>query len=121
MIALLLALLSIQTGQTVFPDSFRTANMYRYINCVRIEAKGSGDPEAGPIMHFSQLISLCGEERSRWANELRGLIRTRHPDWTPEKLSEAVEFVISDFELELLNSAHKGPMPPTHSFPEPRF
>jgi hypothetical protein len=121
MIELLLALLPLQVQQTDFPESFRTVNMASYIGCIRGEAKGSPDQNASHIVQFSQVTSLCGEERSRWASELRGLIRTRHPDWTTEQVRKAIDFVISDFELEVLNFQHNFQDHAVHDMPEPRF
>jgi hypothetical protein len=121
MIALLLALLPLPVEQTDFPENFRTSNMAVYIGCIRGEVKGGGDPGAPHIVRYSQVISLCGEERSRWANDLRGLIRARHPDWTPERVDTGVDFVISDFELEGLNFQHNFQDHAVHDLPPPRF
>jgi len=123
MIALLLALLPLQIGQTDFPESFRTANMAVYMGCIRGEKNGSGDPRFPHLMHFSQVMRLCGEERSRWADDLRVLIRARHPDWTTGHVNKGVEFVITDFELELLAFQHGFPARDhaVHDMPAPQF
>lgn len=121
MIALSLLLAGAQIHGTDVPESFQTAEMRAYFSCVRVEAKGGSDQSAPKLVQFTQLMRLCGEERLKWANVLRPLIQVRHPDWTKERVGEAVEFVITGFELQRLVDRQRPPPVPVHDTPEPQF
>jgi hypothetical protein len=117
---LLLSLLQIQG--TDVPESFLTKEYKAYFGgCLRIEAKGSPDAGVPRLSAFTQLMSFCGEERARWADVLQGLIQARHPEWTKERVSEAVELVITGFELKVLTDQHGRIRGTVHDVPEAQF
>jgi hypothetical protein len=117
----LLLLSSLQIHGTNVPENFRTKEFAAYFGCVRAEAKGSPDPDVPRLVAFTQLMNFCRDERESWADALRGLIQTRHPDWTKKRVFEAAELVITGFELQLLVDRQRPKPVAVHDTPEPQF
>ena len=117
----LLLLFSLQIHGTDVPENFRTKEFAAYFGCVRSGEKGSPDPDMPRIVGFTQLMNFCREERASLADVLRGLIQTRHPDWTKKRVLEAAELVITGFELRLLVDWQRPEPVSAHDTPEPQF
>jgi len=127
MLSIGLFLASAQIHGTEIPEHFRDRNVGAYIRCLRVEVNAANENWSGPnpaaptIVQFGQLVTYCGAERSLARSSLRGFIQTRHPDWSPEQVAEAAEFVLTGFDLEMMNEARRPISDGTHESPRERF
>ena len=110
-----------------FPESFRQGEVAKYIGCLRIQSNEAGetwngpDPQSPEVVQFTQTMAYCRAERVRAAQRLRSHIQARHPDWRADRLSRSVEFVLSGFEIQLLDYFRRPEATPVHDRPEERF
>ena len=113
MLSIALFAASAQIHGTDIPEHFRNRNVGAYRRCLRVEVNAANqdwsgpDPAAPTVVQFGQLATYCGAERSLALSSLRDLIQTRHPDWSSEQVAEAAEFVLTGFDLEMMNEARR--------------
>jgi hypothetical protein len=128
MLVLPLMIAFAQIYGTDFPDTFRQGKVGGYLTCIRVEGTKDADPQQEPasgmptIAYYGQLTRYCDSRRSKAIPELLKLIEARHPDWPRKRLDEAVEYVLSGLELEIINNARRPTDMSVHDFlPPPRF
>jgi hypothetical protein len=73
------------------------------------------------IIEVAQKVTYCHAERLRALSSLRTYIKLRHPDWTPKRLNNSAEFVLSGIEIELMEFWRRPTEGAVHDLPREEF